>query len=63
MSVGTVNVPFTVSDTPGEATYLLAAATGAGGMTGPVGSPIYLELDAGPAPSRGPLPRQRRWTR
>ena len=47
---GTANIPFSVSDTPGEATYLLAAATGAGGMTGPVGSPIYLELEAAAAP-------------
>ncbi len=56
---GTVNIPFTVSDTPGEATYLLAAATGAGGMTGPVATPFYLELEPA-APARRPLPGQRR---
>ncbi len=50
---GTVNVPFAVSATAGEATYIMAAATGAAGLNGPVTAPIYLELAGGPPPGGG----------
>ena len=52
---GTVDVPFTVSTTPGETTYLIAAAdsvSGSGvGIAGPVTAPVYLEY----APSASPI--------
>ncbi len=50
---GTVNVPFAVSATAGEATYIMAAATGAAGLNGPVTAPIYLELDTPPPTGTG----------
>ena len=44
---GTVDIPFTVTNIAGQATYLIAAANPAAG-SGPVTTPIYLEYSDAP---------------